>query len=190
MEQAVYQNHIFIKESYTALTVKGIEFQTCTFKGCDFSNSVWAHNKFLDCLFEDCNLSMVKLKGSTLNNAEFKNCKILGVIFSDCLDFLFSVKFTSCILDYSSFMGKKMQRSVFSKCAIKDVNFSLTGLSGSVFNESDLTGAIFNRTDLSGSNFVTAYNFSIDPELNNLKKAVFSADGLQGLLGKYGIKVV
>ena len=190
MDQPVYDNHTFNKAVYNTQNIKGIEFQTCTFKSCDLSASTFTNNKFLDCVFEDCNLSMMKLSGSTLSNAHFKSCKLLGVIFSDCQDMLFSVAFTNCILDYSSFMRKKMQKTNFFKCSVKEVNFSLANLAGSLFEESDLSGAIFNRSDLGAADFTTARNFSIDPELNNVKKAAFSQAGLQGLLGKYGIRVV
>ena len=35
-----------------------------------------------------------------------------------------------------------------------------------------------------------AYNFDIDPEINMIKKALFSAQGLPGLLSKYQLKIV
>jgi len=38
-------------------------------------------------------------------------------------------------------------------------------------------------------NFLTSYNYSIDPENNRLKKAKFSMNGLAGLLGKYDIEI-
>lgn len=133
---------------------------------------------------------MMKLNGSTLNDVKFKNCKILGVIFSDCQDFLFSVDFDACILDYASFMGKKMLKTRFTKSSLKEVNFTQTNLSGSVFDQSDLSGSVFNRTDLSAVNFTTAYNYTIDPELNNIKKAIFSIHGLGGLLARHQIKII
>ena len=133
---------------------------------------------------------MMKLSGSTMSNVVFKNCKILGVIFSECQDFLFSVTFDACILDYASFMRKKMPKTGFNKCSLKEVNFSNTILSGSVFDQSDLSGAVFNGTDLASANFATAYHYSIEPELNNIRKAVFTADGLAGLLTKYDIKII
>jgi uncharacterized protein YjbI with pentapeptide repeats len=133
---------------------------------------------------------MMKLKGTTLNNAVFKDCKIMGVNFMDCIDFLFTVQFESCILDYSSFMGKKMLKTRFVKTSLKEVNFGQTNLSGSVFQETDMAGAIFSQTDLTAANLTNAFNYALDPELNSIKKAIFSAHGLPGLLGKYNIKIV
>ena len=39
------------------------------------------------------------------------------------------------------------------------------------------------------TDFTTSYNYSIDPEKNKLKKAIFSKEGLKGLLAKYEIVV-
>ena len=175
---------------YTDKVIKDREFQSCTFKKCDFSNSDFSHNKFIDCIFDGCNLSMMKLARTTLNNAVFINCKILGVNFSECQSMLFTVRFDACILDYASFMGRKMLNTRFTKSSLKETTFSQANMAGSVFDECELSGAVFNRTDLGSANFTTSYNYTIDPEINNLKKAAFSADGIHGLLTKYQISIV
>jgi len=180
----------FDEIDYSGQTVAGVEYNGCTFKRCDFSNSIFANNKFMDCIFDGCNLSMMKLAKSTLSSVQFKNCKILGVNFSECIDFLFTVEFAGCMLDYSSFMLKKMPKTRFSKSSLKEVSFTQAILTGSVFDDCDLYGAVFNRTDISSANFVTAYNYDIDPEINQVKKAIFSASGLPGLLSKHQLKIV
>jgi len=43
---------------------------------------------------------------------------------------------------------------------------------------------------LKRADFRTSYNYSIDPENNNLKQAKFSAAGIIGLLDKYDIQVM
>jgi len=190
MSLITHDDQTFTNISYAEKRVEREEFQSCIFKQCDFSNSRFSGDKFLDCTFINCNLSLMKLPDTTLSNAIFKDCKIMGVIFSECRDFLFSVQFESCQLDYASLMNRKMPKTKFIKCSMKDANFSQANLSGSLFDECDLSGTIFNKTDLSFTNFTTAYNYSIEPELNNLKKAIFSIHGLGGLLDKYGIKIV
>ncbi|MBD1393764.1 pentapeptide repeat-containing protein [Mucilaginibacter glaciei] len=190
MDQLNYEDQLFDKENYADNVVRGREFQSCTFRNCDFANSTFTGNKFLDCSFDGCNLSMMKLDQSTLNDVAFKNCKVLGVNFSKCTDFLFSVGFDNCTLDYSSFMGKKMVKTKFANSKLKEVTFADAVLTGSTFNDCDLDNAIFNRTDLGAVNFARAFNFSIDPELNNVKKAIFSSQGLEGLLTRHQLKVV
>lgn len=190
MSSTILDDKTFTELNYAKTTERNTEFNNCVFKKCDFSDSEFALCKFIDCVFEDCNLSMMKLDRSTLNNVVFIKCKVLGVNFSPSEDFLFTVRFESCMLDYSSFMAKKMPKTNFIKSSLKEVTFTEAILTGSAFDECDLNGAIFNRTDLTAVNFATASNFILDPELNNLKRAIFSASGLEGLLLKYGIKVL
>ena len=190
MELLIFDDKTFENLIYAEKTVNGREFQNCVFKSCDFSNTDLSNNKFIECVFDGCNLSMAKLDRSTLNDITFKNCKILGVNFSECQNFLFSVKFEGCILDFASFMGKKMLKTKFIKCSLKEATFSGANLAGSVFDNSDLLGAVFNRTDISEANFISAYNYTIYPELNNVKNASFSLHGLPGLLSQYQIKIV
>ena len=190
MEFIVYEDKAFEGLDYAEKTVTGKEFQSCTFKKCDFSNSNFAGNKFVDCVFDGCNLSMMHLQNSFLNNVEFYNCKILGVNFSECQNLLFSVKFENCILDYASFMSKKMPNTRFIKSSLKETTFSQAILTGSTFEQCELSGTVFHRTDLGGVDFSTSYNYTIDPELNNIRKAIFSADGIPGLLTKHQVKIV
>jgi len=190
MQSSIHDNQIFEGISYAEETLRGQEFHDCTFKKCDFSNSEFLSCKFIDCAFEGCNLSMMKLDGTTLNNAVFKQCKILGVNFSKCQDFLFTVRFELCMLDYASFMGKKMLKTHFIKTSLKEVSFTGANLAGSVFDDTDLMDAVFSGTDLTRVNFTTAYNYMFDPDLNVMKKAIFSLNGVGGLLTKHGIKIV
>jgi uncharacterized protein YjbI with pentapeptide repeats len=70
-----------------------------------------------------------------------------------------------------------------------ETDFGECDLSEAVFDNCDLARAVFDNTILEKTDFRTAYNFSIDPEHNRVKKAKFSISGLQGLLLKYDIKI-
>ena len=130
---------------------------------------------------------MVKFDATGLKNVFFTNCKLIGVDFSGCKDFLFSVGFENCILDYSFFLKKKLKNTIFKKCSIKEANFADSDLTNARFLECDLLMTQFEKTQLYGADFTTSYNFIIDPELNRMKNARFSVNGLAGLLNKYGI---
>ena len=190
MQELIHENKTFEKVVYTGQVIRGREFQDCTFKQCDLSDSEFLGSKFIDCVFENCNLSLLKLGNTALQSVTFEDCKILGVNFHECSDFLFSVSFNNCIIDFASFSGKKMPKTAFVKSSLKETSFVQAILIGSKFEQCDLLGTIFNRTDLSSVNFVTAYHYTIDPEINMLKKAVFTPDGLAGLLVKHQIKIV
>jgi uncharacterized protein YjbI with pentapeptide repeats len=70
------------------------------------------------------------------------------------------------------------------------VDFSEADLTGVIFENCNLENTLFNKTILDKADFQTAYNFSIDPENNKMKKAKFASAGLRGLLDKYDIDII
>jgi uncharacterized protein YjbI with pentapeptide repeats len=133
---------------------------------------------------------MTEIEGVGFRNATFIGCKILGIDFTRCNKFMYSFRFDSCIMDYSTFYGTKLQKTSFIKCSLKEVDFSEADLSSSLFTNTDLTGTKFSNTVLEKADFSSATNIAIDPELNKLKKAKFSAFQLEGLLYKYQLDIV
>ncbi len=189
MDSLIHVQKTFEKVSYTGKKINNREFEDCIFKNCDFSNSNFSNNSFMDCEFIDCNLSMMDIAGTSLKTVGFKNCKLLGLPFHTCADFMFSVYFQDCILDYASFANKKMPKTKFNTCSLKEISFIGTNLTQAIFENCNLDQAIFNDTQLAGVDFTTAYNYKIDPEFNPMKKAKFSTQGIAGLLDKYDIKI-
>jgi len=189
MEGTLHQNKTFEKIIFTEKELRNREFEGCTFTQCDFLNSNLSGNIFTDCTFISTNLTMVKLQGTSLKNVHFKECKVMGVDFSKCKDFLFSVSFDNCMADYSSFAAKKMAKTKFINCSMKSAQLAGADLTASRFDNCNLDSAVFNKTILNGVDFSTAYNFTIDPETNSIKKAKFSIGGLSGLLTKYDLLI-
>lgn len=189
MEIKAHQKKRFENLSYAGKIVQQREFEQCTFKSCDFSNSDFSYNRFTDCTFTGCNLGLMKLHNTTLNRCSFIDCKLIGINFAHCTDLLFSVSFEKCLLDYASFVGKKMPRTPFKNCSLKSADFSDATLIKALFDSSDLAGTVFSKTNLQEASLVTAYNYSIDPEQNFIKNASFSAQGLPGLLTRHKIRV-
>lgn len=189
MEDLIHIQKTFEKVVFINKKVSNREFEDCVFKNCDFSNSDFSNNTFMDCEFINCNLSMTSLGGTSLKTVHFSNCKLLGIQFNHCVDFMFAVSFNDCILDYASFSNKKMPKTKFHSCSMKEVSFIGTHLSNSVFDNCNLDNAVFNDTELKEANFLTAYNYKIDPEFNPMRKAKFSMQGIPGLLDKYDIKI-
>ncbi|RZK43577.1 MAG: pentapeptide repeat-containing protein [Pedobacter sp.] len=189
-ESIAYINQVFEKST---LPIKGLldtQFDNCTFKNCDFIDADFTGCDFSGCTFEDCNLSMIKFGYVGLDKVHFQGCKMVGIDFSAVKDFLFTVSFSNCILDYAAFMKKKNRKCKFDQCSMKGTDFSESDLTDSVFDRCDLSAAVFSRTTLNNANFSTSYNYTIDPENNSLRKAKFATDGLAGLLSAYGIIVV
>ncbi|AWV88183.1 pentapeptide repeat-containing protein [Bradymonas sediminis] len=165
------------------------EFYTCTFRDCDFNAADLSGVSFSDCTFEGCNLSVAKLDGTRLQDVYFKNCKLVGVDFSICGDFAFSVKFEQSNLHLASFWSKVMKRTQFIDCELIETNFTESDLSRSTFKDCDLSQAIFASTNLERADFRSARNFAIDPASNRVKKAKFSSTELAGLLYQFDLEI-
>ena len=128
----------------------------------------------MECEFIDCNLSNANLKHTIFNDVSFSHCKMMGLKFEECNDFLMDFNFIDCALHLSSFYHLSLKKQKFKACRLIQVDFTEAELIGSSFNNCDLEGAIFERTNLENSDFRTATHFTIDPEKNRLKKAKFS----------------
>ena len=189
MSDSLHQEKTFNSKNFAEKKISGKEFDRCTFTNCDFSSSTINQTDFLDCLFDNCNFSIANLNHSGLKNCDFVNSKLVGVDFSVCNDFLFSVNFKNCQLDYSTFFQKKMKKTQFIDCSLKEVDFSEVELTEAVFVSCDLIGAVFENTLLVKADLRTAINYSIDPEKNKIKKARFSLPAVTGLLNKYQILI-
>jgi uncharacterized protein YjbI with pentapeptide repeats len=114
---------------------------------------------------------------------------MLGLQFKDCSEFGLSFSFDNCLLDHSSFFKIKLKKTVFKNSQLHEVDFTECDLTSSFFDGCDLANAIFNNTILEKVDFRTSFNYSLDPEINKIKKAKFSLAGTVGLLVKYDIEI-
>lgn len=187
MENA--ENICFQKNDFSGTIFIFKELEKCTFKQCDFSDADLSNTSFSECEFQHCNFSNAKLENTAFKNTKFVNCKMLGLNFSRCSKFLFEVNFSNCIINFSSFYAVKLKNTNFNACIMQEVDFTDADLTNVSFHDCDLQRAIFVETILEKTDFRTALNYSIDPELNRMKKAKFSLPGVLGLLDKYAIEI-
>jgi uncharacterized protein YjbI with pentapeptide repeats len=163
------------------------EYDNCRFIQCNFEGAHLATIAFTDCKFEDCNLTNAQLNETSLHDVAFTNCKLVGIHFFKYGGFTFSVSFDHCQLNLASFYGMNLANTKFSDCNLQEVDFTEANLSGLTLHNCDLGRAVFSDTNLEKADLRTAFNFSIDPEYNQLKKAKFSLQNVSGLLQKYGV---
>jgi uncharacterized protein YjbI with pentapeptide repeats len=181
------EGKIFEKQDYTLNSLPKGDYENCTFISCDFSSSNLTGVNFLNCEFKHCNFSLAKLNQASFRNIQFGNCKLLGLHFEYCNDFLFEVNFENCLLNLSSFYKLKMKKSKFIQCEMQEVDFTNTDLSGAIFDDCDLMHSTFEQTNLEKADLRGAHHFSIDPELNKIKKAKVTHAAIAGFLHKYDL---
>jgi uncharacterized protein YjbI with pentapeptide repeats len=190
MEAVFEEDKTFDSINYTITPLAKGDYENCDFLNCDFSNTDLGKIKFTECRFTGCNLSAAGITGAAFRNIIFKGCKLLGLQFDTCNDMLFEVRFEHCIVNLSVFYKRRLKNTRFSNCTLIEVDFSEADLSNSVFDNCDLSGAVFDNTILEKTDFTTAYNYSIDPEKNPIKKAKFCIPAVIGLLNKYDIEII
>lgn len=189
MQPAFFADQTFNGINYTNEFLPAGEYDNCIFIGCEFSHCELSEIKFLECTFTGCNLSLCKMLNTVFIDAAFKDCKMLGLHFENCADFRLSFHFENCILNHSSFYKTKIKKTVFSQTVLHEVDFTECDLTGATFSHCDLLDAHFEKTILEKADLTTAHNYTINPQINSIKKAKFSLPEVVGLLTQYDIHI-
>ncbi len=165
------------------------EYDRCRFEGVDLVGQDFGRFRFIECEFVDCDLSQVDLSDTVLQNIRMVDCRARGVVFERCDTLGLQIFFERCQLDFASFYGMNLKRFSFVDCGLTEVDFTEADMNGVNMTGSDLDRAQFERTNLSEVDLRGAVQYTIDPELNQLKGAKFSAPEVLRLLAKYQIKI-
>ena len=176
--------------TYKSDAIDFCEFESCIFIGCNFSECSFTAVTFIDCQFVDCNLNATKVNHTAFRGVEFKNCQISDVNFAMSDKLIFEIRFANCILDFSKFYALKMKGTTFTGCSLIAADFMETDLTEVLFDGCDLYRTVFMKSILLKADFSSSFNYTIDPEINKIKQAIFSREGVKGLLQKYEIQFV
>lgn len=189
MQHTITEDKTFENVDFTQSNPLSGDYENCVFLNCNFSEADLSKINFNDCKFTGCNLSMAKLTQSAFRDVQFMDCKLLGLHFENCNPFLFSACFDNCLLNLSSFYRLKIKKTRFKNSTLHEVDFTETDLNSAIFENCDMSHATFENTILEKADLRSSYNYSIDPEMNQIKKAKFSLQGVIGLLDKYDIEI-
>ena len=184
----------FLDVKYNSLTyaegdLNFKEFECCRFSNCNFSKCLFVDVTFIDCIFDSCTFTDAKINYVALRNVTFDKCEIKDVNFAMCDKLLFEVTFRDCALDFSKFYTLRLKGTTFSNCSLVATDFMNADLTEVLFENCDLYRSEFAKAIANKTNFKTSFNYTIDPKITKLKKAIFSLKEIQGLLYKYDIVV-
>ncbi|KYP13873.1 pentapeptide repeat-containing protein [Flavihumibacter sp. CACIAM 22H1] len=189
MNNPLIEDKVFKQKDFTEEPLPRGDYEYCQFINCRFFEADLRSFRFLETSFTGCDLSVAKLHKTAFKGIVFKDCKLTGLGFDQCDPFGLDMQFEGCNLTHSSFYGLSLKGIRFIQCILEAVEFSEANLQGAVFTGSLLTNAHFDRTNLEQADLRSATGFSINPTINQLKKASFSASALAGLVEVFGIKV-
>jgi fluoroquinolone resistance protein len=164
------------------------EFEGITFNGEAAIGLDLSDRKFIDCVFDRCQLSSVKVQGAVIQ-AKFQNSKIEGVNFFTAKKSLLSLSFESCLIRHSSFAELKLPKIRFTGCELHNVDFADADLSGADFSDTTFDECVFRNTNLTKADFRTASNYYIDPTQNKIRGARFSSPEVLSLLSGFDIVI-
>lgn len=187
--EAFFFDQQFNKDSFIDQKLQPGEYENCVFSHCALSKADLGKSKFTDCRFVDCDLSMARLTGTSFSDCAFVDCRMFGLLFYNCHPFGLGFRFERCQLNHSSFFKTKIRAMIFQECSLEEVDFTDADLTGATLSACNLKNAMFENTILEKADFRGAYNFSIDPDLNRMRRARFSRTELNGLLDKHDLDI-
>lgn len=179
----------FKDQTFDDFNTKFKDFENCTFHNCDFRACTFQTVTFIDCNFFDCNFMETKINYISLRGVFFTKCNFTNVNFAMTDQVIFEFHFKDCLLDYSKFYALKLRKMQFINCSMIAVDFMGSDLTEVLFDNCNLRHAVFIDTIANKADFSTSYDYAFDPDKNKIKKAIFSTEGLKGLLQKYDIIV-
>jgi fluoroquinolone resistance protein len=144
--------------------------------------------KLIDCTFERCTFSSVKLDGATLQ-CKFVGCKIEGINFFVAKRSMLQLEFDGCLIRHSSFAELKLPGILLTNCTLQNVDFADAHLSKANFHGSSLEDCTFRNSNLTKADFRQSRGYIIDPTLNRVRGAHFDIPEVLSLLGGFGIEI-
>jgi uncharacterized protein YjbI with pentapeptide repeats len=115
---------------------------------------------------------------------------MMGLNLDECNPVFLSLAFYNCNLHFTSFQNLDLRKCIFSKSDLSNADFSSSNLSELDLDECNLKSSTFENSNISYADFTTAFNYSINPQINNIRGAKFSLQGLPGLLEQYNLEII
>lgn len=175
----------YVNITFKANDISFREFENCVFTNCDLTQCSFLAIMFIDCEFINCNFKEAEVNLVALRNVNFENCNLTKVNFAMIDQTIFAFTMNNCNLEFTQFYGLKLKKQIFSNCSLISADFMDCDLTMAMFDNCNLHRAVFTKANCERADFYTSYNYDIDPAHTKIKKAIFSRDGLAGLLTKH-----
>lgn len=189
MNIPLVEDQVFEQVDFTVKKLPQADYEYCRFINCRLFQADLRSFRFLETEFIGCDLSLSQLSDTAFKGVRFKECKLTGLAFDQCNQFGLNLSFEGSNLTHSSFYRLPLKTTLFKNCILEEVEFREANLTGAVFTGSRLTNAQFDQTILEKADLRGASEFNIDPSINPMKKAKFSASTLAGLLHRFQLDI-
>lgn len=125
------------------------------------------------------------IEDQTFKSKDFSNQEFERVVYANC-------EFSKCLFSHADFAFVNFVECIFDECDFSSANIDNCGFRDAKFKGYKMLGLRFDYCN----DFMLSFdfedcmlNYSFDPEINQIKKGVFSIEGVIGLLEKYKIVI-
>jgi uncharacterized protein YjbI with pentapeptide repeats len=129
-------SHEFIGASLDGAQLRGTRCVSSAFTSAQFRKA-----RFVDTVFDQCELSGAHLDETGASRVEFRNCRMSGVQLNASR--WKDVAFVGCRLDGANFRMFTGERIWFDDCVLRQADFRASTIEHARFRGCDLTGADF-----------------------------------------------
>lgn len=193
MDEKYYEGSAFENKIYENEVFEEYKFIDCTFIECLLDNCNFINCAFTDCKFIKCRIINPKTDYSKIKYAEFIECSLTGIDWSDLKsNNLLSEPISiikNCRLKYNTFTGIVFKKFDFSNSEIISCMFADCELKENNFKNCKLTDTEFFKCNISKSDFRGATGYNIDIMTNRMKGAKFSYPEVLSLLNILEINI-
>ncbi len=168
------------------LVTAGTTFLGCRFEDCDLTEADFTGAHLAECTFERCEMPLVILNDTLLQNVVFDGTRLTGVNFSVVVQGAMGVhaSFKSCDLSFCSFDRLDLTDCSFDGCIFREADFRRCELEKVSFADCDLSRCVFLQNNLAGADLRTARNYQVSPFSNRIRGMKVSLPEALSLLGE------
>ena len=112
------------------------------------TGAVLDEGRFLDVVFEDCELSAAAMGGATLARVLFRRCRMSGLIATGVR--AEDVRFADCKMDGANFRGAMLERCAFEDCDLAGADFYAARIVAGALRRCRLSAVEFSKAKCDG----------------------------------------
>lgn len=169
--QEEYEGHHFVDEDLSEVNGCARRFIECTFERCIWTGANLSGSLFQNCNFEYCDLSLVRIDNTRLQDVRFFDSKIQGVNFTTINTLVIILAFHRCRVNDCMFSDLALSKTPFIDSELHCCDFTNADLRRSDFSGTNLMDSLFNATRLNKADLQYAQAYSIHPLNNRIQGA-------------------
>jgi len=180
---------VFSSLNWDELDIENYSFDNCRFVSCRFPDKPITGESFRSCVFDTCEFVLTPLKRVSLVDVRFESCKLVGINFSDCNPFGFSLDMRECTLQSTVFYNLNLRKQKMTGCSLRECDFGECDMRESDFSLTRFERTTFHNCNLQKADFRSSSGYEIDPATNQIRRARFTLPEARSFLGFLGISL-